>query len=156
MPIDMQPLDLVLINSWSLLKGGKKLSEGMGVGNIPIEIPEGWGVNIFLCKWKIQRGGGWFIFEIPSVVGVWIFSGTTQYWGSNFQKFWKHVKNFFFFNNISFCMLKICKIQQKLSTVDGKARCCLHYNLRIIIRIFQPRPEKYYSLQIHFPYMSWK
>ena len=44
-------------------KGRKKLSRGYG----------GWA--IFL--WKFQRGGG-FLFEIPSVVGVWIFSGTTH------------------------------------------------------------------------------
>ena len=31
--------------------------------------------------WKIQRGGG-VIGQIPSVGGVWIFSGTTQYWSS--------------------------------------------------------------------------
>jgi len=28
-------------------------------------------------KWKF-RGGGGHLHEIPSVVGVWIFSGTTQ------------------------------------------------------------------------------
>ena len=45
-----------------------------------MEIPEGRGVDASLCKWKILRGGGrWVPFEIPSVVRVWIFSGTTQY-----------------------------------------------------------------------------
>ena len=28
-------------------------------------------------KWKIRRGGG-VLYEIPSVVGVWIFSGNTH------------------------------------------------------------------------------
>ena len=31
-----------------------------------------------LQKWKIQRGGWGLLSEIPSVVGVWIFSGTTH------------------------------------------------------------------------------
>jgi len=35
------------------------------------------GVIAYLKKRKIQ-GGGWVLSEIPSVVGVWIFSGTTQ------------------------------------------------------------------------------
>ena len=39
---------------------------------------EGGGVNVFLKKWKIWGGGG-LLSELPSVVGVWIFSGTTQY-----------------------------------------------------------------------------
>ena len=37
----------------------------------------GWGVISSLQKWKIQGGGG-VLSEIPSVVGVWIFSGTTH------------------------------------------------------------------------------
>ena len=38
---------------------------------------KGWGVISSLQKWKIQGGGG-VLSEIPSVVGVWIFSGTTH------------------------------------------------------------------------------
>ena len=37
----------------------------------------GGGAISSLQKWKI-RGGGGVLSEIPSVVGVWIFSGTTQ------------------------------------------------------------------------------
>ena len=50
---------------------------GWGVFVTLVEIPEGWGAISFLQKWKIQGGGG-VLSEIPSVVGVWIFSGTTQ------------------------------------------------------------------------------
>ena len=32
-----------------------------------------------LQKWKIQGGGG-VLSEIPSMVGVWIFSGTTHFY----------------------------------------------------------------------------
>ena len=42
-----------------------------------MEIPEGWGVIFVVKKWKF-RGGGGVLREIPSVVGVWIFSGTTH------------------------------------------------------------------------------
>ena len=45
---------------------------------IVVEIPEGWGGGYFTVqKMEIpgRRGG---LREIPSVVGVWIFSGTTQ------------------------------------------------------------------------------
>ena len=37
----------------------------------------GGGVTFVFKKWKF-RGGGGDLREIPSVVGVWIFSGTTQ------------------------------------------------------------------------------
>ena len=37
------------------------------------------GVTVFLKKWKIRGGGGGVLSELPSVVGVWIFSGTTQH-----------------------------------------------------------------------------
>jgi len=43
------------------------------------EILEGWVIFVFK-KWKF-RGGGGDLREIPSVVGVWIFSETTQYCG---------------------------------------------------------------------------
>ena len=36
------------------------------------------GVILVVKNWKF-RGGGGGLHEIPSVVGVWIFSGTTQY-----------------------------------------------------------------------------
>ena len=45
------------------------------------EFPKGWGggggSKKYLEKWKILGGGG-VLCEIPSVVGVWIFSGTTH------------------------------------------------------------------------------
>ena len=50
---------------------------GWGVFVALVEIPKGWGVISSLQKWKIQGGGG-VLSEIPFVVGVWIFSGTTQ------------------------------------------------------------------------------
>ena len=37
----------------------------------------GGGVIFVVKKWKF-RGGGGVLREIPSVVGVWIFSGTTH------------------------------------------------------------------------------
>ena len=52
---------------------------GWGVFVTLVEIPKGWGVISSLQKWKIQRGGG-VLSEIPSVAGVWIFSGTTHCW----------------------------------------------------------------------------
>ena len=42
------------------------------------EFPKGWGVKKIPRKWKILGGGG-VLSEIPSVVGVWIFSGTTHF-----------------------------------------------------------------------------
>jgi len=47
---------------------------------ILVEILEGWGGGLLLClKMEIsgEEGVGGF-HEIPSVVGVWIFSGTTH------------------------------------------------------------------------------
>ena len=41
------------------------------------EFPKGWGVKKIPQKWKILGGGG-VLCEIPSVVGIWIFSGTTH------------------------------------------------------------------------------
>ena len=38
----------------------------------------GGGVTASSLKWKIRRGGG-VLYDIPSVVGVWIFSGTTHW-----------------------------------------------------------------------------
>ena len=48
--------------------------EGMGGFSSYLENPEGrGGVTVFLKKWKIWGG------ELPAVVGVLIFSGTTHY-----------------------------------------------------------------------------
>ena len=45
-----------------------------------MEISEEWGYFLVLKKWKFQ--GGWGdLHEILSMVGVWMFSGTTQYKG---------------------------------------------------------------------------
>jgi len=51
--------------------------EGMGVYIKLVEITEGWGGYFVFKKWKF-RGGGGYLREIPSGVGVWIISGTTQ------------------------------------------------------------------------------
>ena len=45
---------------------------------IVVEIPEGWGGYFIGQKMEIPRRRGG-LREIPSVVGVWIFSGTTHY-----------------------------------------------------------------------------
>ena len=51
------------------------------MGNIFMEIPERWGLTFPCENGKSEGvGGGGVLFEIPSVVGVWIFSGTTQYY----------------------------------------------------------------------------
>ena len=52
-----------------------------GVFKILVEILEGWGGGLFL--WSImeipgRRGEGGVLHEIPSVVGVWVFSLTTH------------------------------------------------------------------------------
>ena len=60
------------------LRENELFQRGWGVFVTLVEIPKGWGVISSLQKWKIQGGGG-VLSEIPSVVGVWIFSGTTQF-----------------------------------------------------------------------------
>ena len=54
---------------------------GWEVFVILVEIPEGWGGHQFPAKMENpwRWGGGGVQSEIPSVVGVWIFSGTTQW-----------------------------------------------------------------------------
>ena len=73
-----------LLNVWSVYFFFDTLScqnnfflGGMGVYKIVVEIPEGWGGYSSGQKLEIpgRRGN---LHEIPSVVGVWIFSGTTQ------------------------------------------------------------------------------
>ena len=54
--------------------------EGMGVYKIVVEILKGWRGYFSGQKMEIPgRGGGGRLHEIPSVLGLWIFSGTTQY-----------------------------------------------------------------------------
>ena len=43
-----------------------------------VEIPEGLGGGLFLCSKNGNYGGRGYLNEIPSVVVVWILSGTTQ------------------------------------------------------------------------------
>ena len=44
-----------------------------------LEIPEGWGGGLPLLPQNGKSEGvGGVLYEIPSVVGVWIFSGTTH------------------------------------------------------------------------------
>ena len=58
---------------------------GWEVFVILVEIPEGWGGGAISSQKKCKNGksrkvgGGGVQSEIPSVVGVWIFSGTTQW-----------------------------------------------------------------------------
>ena len=75
---------------------------GWGVFVILVEIPEGWGgggINP-LQKWKIQGGGG-ILSEIPSVVGVWIFSGTTHL--TNLKSCWQILR--LTFNSVTDAMV---------------------------------------------------
>ena len=45
-----------------------------------MEIPEGWGASVPCKNGKSREvGGGGVLSEIPPMVGVWIFSGTTHY-----------------------------------------------------------------------------
>ena len=44
-----------------------------------MENPEGWGGGYSLLQKTENPGKRGVLSEIPSVVGVWIFSGTTQY-----------------------------------------------------------------------------
>ena len=69
------------------LRENELFQRGWGVFVTLVEIPRGWGVISSLQKWKIQGGGG-VLSEIPPVVGVWIFSGTTQF---DIQVKWKLV-----------------------------------------------------------------
>ena len=48
-----------------------------GVYKIVLEILEGWEVILVVKKMEIPGGGG-HLCGIPSMVGVWIFSGATQ------------------------------------------------------------------------------
>ena len=51
---------------------------GWGVFVTLVEIPEGWGGYQFPAK--MENPGRWGVLsEIPSMVGVWIFSGTAHY-----------------------------------------------------------------------------
>ena len=50
----------------------------MGGGSLNLEIPRGGGLKQFL-KSRWMGGGGGGQNTVPSVVGVWIFSGITHY-----------------------------------------------------------------------------
>ena len=59
------------------LRENELFQRGWGVFVTLVEIPEGWGGHQFPAK--MENPGGWGVLsEIPSVVGVWIFSGTTH------------------------------------------------------------------------------
>ena len=55
-----------------------KMTFSRGAGGVQnaLENPEGWGVFFFKKMEIPERWGG--LTEIPSVVGTWIFSGTTK------------------------------------------------------------------------------
>ena len=60
------------------LRENELFQRGWGVFVTLVEIPEGWGGHQFPAK--MENPGRWGVLsEIPSVVGVWIFSGTTHY-----------------------------------------------------------------------------
>ena len=62
------------------LSENELFQRGWEVFVILVEIPEGWGGHQFPAKMENPwRWGGGVQSEIPSVVGVWIFSGTTQW-----------------------------------------------------------------------------
>ena len=72
------------LNVWSVYFFFNTLScqrKGVwGVYKIIVEIPEGWRVGGYFSGQKLEiPGRRWGLREIPSMVGVWIFSGTTQY-----------------------------------------------------------------------------
>ena len=58
MPIDTRPLDLVFDQLLKPFKGRKNFPEGMGVGNIFMEIPEGWGLTLPCENGKSEGVGG--------------------------------------------------------------------------------------------------
>ena len=59
------------------LRENELFQRGWGVFVTIVEIPEGWGGHPFPAK--MENPGGWGVLsEISSVVGVWIFSGTTH------------------------------------------------------------------------------
>ena len=64
------------------LRENELFQRGWGVFVTLVEITEGWGGgggNQFPAK--MENPGGWGVLsEIPSVVGVWMFSGTTHYY----------------------------------------------------------------------------
>ena len=60
------------------LRENELFQRGWGVFVTLVEIPEGWGGHQFPAKMENPGGWGGVLSEIPSVVGVWIFSGTTR------------------------------------------------------------------------------
>ena len=65
-----QPWHAEWLRIWSV-------PEGMGGVHKTCGNSGGVGVFFVFKKWKFQGGGG-DLREIPSTVGVWIFSGTTR------------------------------------------------------------------------------
>ena len=63
----------------TLLFADELFQRGRGAFVIQVENPEGWGVTIAVKNGKSREVGVGGPREIPSVVGIWIFSGTTQW-----------------------------------------------------------------------------
>ena len=59
-----------------------------------LEIPEGWGG--YHCYPKMENPKGWgVLYEIPSVVGVWIFSGITHFVNHIENEIFLHLTNLY-------------------------------------------------------------
>ena len=111
------------------LRENELFQRGWGVFVTLVEIPKGWGVISSLQKWKIQGGGG-VLSEIPSVVGVWIFSGTTHF----LFIYYKDEQHNFWFSFLSFPNLHLIVDSNRWKTVHlsmiphvlPRFRACLH------------------------------
>ena len=92
----------------------------------------------------MENPGGWVLCEIPSVVGVWIFSGTTQYiiWSEKKQKKKKinkqtNKKKKRSCSNYSAlkCSLKLSCMHLTLSRGKQTIRCNVHSYMDIYCKI---------------------
>ena len=75
-------------------------------------------------NWKF-RGGGGGLREIPSVVGVWIFSGTTQY-NSKLHNYYLMILNIYFEGLIMHDMVWMARLANLLLLNINKSHHALH------------------------------
>ena len=78
---------------------------------IVVEIPEGWGGYFSGQKLEIPGRSPGGLREIPSVVGVWIFSGTTHLELICTSEFFKKLKLHEPLQRVQFCFLKNSQVQ---------------------------------------------